>query len=101
MLDEPVESIQRAFHLFRRDAVGEAEVAFAAKGVAGDEEEVFLLRFCAECVGIGLQAAREEIESSARLDSLIAHLEQGLVEQVFVALVDREICHRPNRLGGG
>ena len=88
MLIQPMEGSERTLHFFRRDAVGEAEMPFAAKGVAWDEKEIFLLRLCAECIGIWLQAAREKIESAARLDALIAHLAQSRIEQIFIALIN-------------
>ena len=100
MPDEQIESIQRALHLFRWDAVGKAEMPLAAKGIARDEEEVFLLRFGAKRIGVGLWAARKEIERAPRLDALIPHPSEGGIEQILIALVNREICRLPDGFGG-
>ena len=56
---------QAALYLFGVDAVGKADIARYAKGIAGHQQQVKFPGLAAEGVGILLQCLGEEIEGAA------------------------------------
>ena len=83
---------QAALYLFGVDAVGKADIARYAKGIAGHQQQVKFPGPAAEGVGILLQCLGEEIEGAAGPLDLNAQRFQLVVKQIHIGLVDAQVA---------
>ena len=90
-LSELFECGQAALDHLGRDAVSDADEALAAEGVRRHKQQLEVAGLLAECICIGLQGLYPEIECAVRIDAAVAVFGEGIVEQIAVSAVNREI----------